>query len=223
MKKEKSKTNTILNIESYITKDNIEIRNTEGYFSERFWFTDYLDDKKLTKFIKKIEKAIRISDEYKEWVGDLHISGLNKCAVLGNIAIGEKVSIELHHYPFTLYDIVYLCIMRHIKLGDKFNSFTIIDEILDDHANKNICVVPLCKTIHQLVHAGEIFIPLTSVYGNIDNFIEKYYDTLQDNEFMLDNYNKLVELTEKGYIGNNEELLRQAKNAELLRMKKEEE
>lgn len=203
------------NIKSTSNTSNIVIENVEGYLKEFLYFKDYFDDKKFNKFLKKTEYLIRHSDSYKSFIGACHSKGLDKCAILGNVKIGKKTNIEIHHYPFTLYDIVMLCVQKHIKNNDNYTSITIAKEILQDHHDGLISVVPLCKTIHQLVHDGVIFISLNSCYGNFDNEFFDKYECVMDNE-LKKNYNKLVQMTKKGIVYNEFDILKKVEEYEKL-------
>jgi len=201
------KINNIVNIQSLKNEDNINLKNMDGYFEEKYYFSDFYDNDKTKKFIKSVEAQVRTSIEYSSYIGFLaNELGLNHCAILGNIEKGDGVSVEFHHYPFTLYDIVYLTLSRNILLNKKFNSFSVTNEVLKDHYDNLIGVVPLAKTVHQLVHAGEIFINLSQVYGNINKFLEKYSFAMTDE--MLENYNKLVEYSEKNLIYSETDVLK---------------
>lgn len=189
-----AKVNNIVNIQSVQNNDNILLKNMDGYFQEKFYFTDIYDDTKMKKLVGSIKNQIRTSDEYSHYIGFLKNElGLSHCAVLGNVS-AEDASLEFHHYPFTIHDIINLSISRHILLGKKFNSFTIIKEVLDDHYNNIIGLVPLSLTVHELVHAGEIFVNLNQVYGDINEFNKKYSFAMTDD--MIEKFNKLIELSE---------------------------
>lgn len=202
----KTEKHTMNNIESTTSTSGIEIEDKEGYMKEQLYFKEIFDDGKFKKFIKNIETTIRRSDAYKSFIGACKEKGLTKCAVLGNIEESDKVTIEMHHYPFTLYDIVYLCVMKHLKNNDDITSMMIAEEVLRDHIyGKIISVVPLCKTVHKLVHDGKIFIPLTSCFGDINGFLTKYMDELTPE--MKESYNKILEMTENGVSYSDEDIL----------------
>lgn len=203
----KTEVNNIINLESKANTENIEITNLDGFFTERYYFTDYFDDAKLKKLIKGIEKAVRQSTEYSNYIGFLNGDlGLTNCAVLGNIAKEKGVTIEMHHYPFTLYDIVYLNVMKRILTQEKINTFLVAREVLQDHYDNLIGLVPLCDTVHDLVHAGEIFVNLKSVYGNINGFIEKYEVAMSDD--LIEKYNKIIEMSEKNTVYSETDILK---------------
>jgi len=129
------------------------------------------------KFIEQIKKIIRGSKEYRDYIQFLkdHMD-LNKCAFFQNIN-GEKtsrgkVSIELHH----------------LDNGTELNSLLIADEVLELHYENKVGLVPLSKTMHEVVHnSNKILIPLNMVYGEYSKFLDEYdsyipeelYDKLQ--------------------------------------------
>jgi hypothetical protein len=204
--KSSGKVNNIVNIQSVKNNDNILLKNLDGYFQENFYFQDIYDNSKLKKFIKNIERQIRSSNEYSAYIGFLtNEIGLNRCAILGNVE-KDFATVEMHHYPFTLYDIVYLSISRHILLDKKFNSFIIIKDVLKDHYDNIIGITPLAKTVHELAHAGEIFINLSQVYGDLNAFNEKYSLAMTDE--MVNKFNKLVEYSEKNLSYSQTDILK---------------
>ena len=83
---------------------------------------------------------------------------------------------ELHHYPFTLFDIVQ-GVLRHEYgiLSDRepvykrpVNLFKVAEKVMKLHYQGVIGLIPLSLTAHELAHNGDIFIPLTDeyVFGN---------------------------------------------------------
>ena len=41
-------------------------------------------------------------------------------------------------------------------------------------------LIPLSVTVHQLVHKGQLFIPLQNVYGDYAKFVEEYGPFISD-------------------------------------------
>ena len=78
---------------------------------------------------------------------------------------------------------------------ENFTSFDICKEVLNLHSLNLVGLVPLCITEHQLVHDGVRFIPLTSTFGKIKEFVDIYFEAIDDN--LIEKYNELVEMTEK--------------------------
>ena len=137
------------------------------------------------KFIKQIEKLIRSSDEYKEYIKFLKTKmHMNRCYVNPTIvsANGKKYSIELHHEPFTLYDLVDIEIMRREKEEIPLDKFSIAEAVMTLHYDGLVGLIPLSKTQHQLVHSSKVFIPLQHIYQDFYKYYEVYADVLESEE-----------------------------------------
>jgi len=165
--------------------------DAHNYTDYRELYLDiYEDEKSLADYTKQIVKMIRSSYEYRKYIKLLKTEfDLTKCAFFKNIDIsdGTKVSFEMHHYPFTIFDIVSIVIQDRMKdqmedptNSEKFNRvlnpFSISKEVLRLHYEGKVGLVPLTLTPHELYHAGELFIPLTKdfVFGNYHDFIDEY-------------------------------------------------
>lgn len=149
-------------------------------------------EKDRNKFIKRIESLIRSSKEYKDYIRFLkeHMD-LNSCVFFQAVSPEEnkRFRVELHHEPFTLYDYVSVVLDKFIDEGLPLNDLLIADEVMELHYNNQVGLVPLSKTIHRLVHESvKVMVPLNMVYGNYDEFLDKYkkyipdylYDKLED-------------------------------------------
>jgi hypothetical protein len=137
------------------------------------------------KFIKQIEKLIRGSDEYKEYIKFLKTKmHMDRCYVNPTIvsANGKKYSIELHHEPFTLYDLVDIEIMRREKEGMDLDKFSIAEHVMGLHYDGLVGLIPLSKTQHELVHSSKVFIPLQHIYQDFYKYYEIYSDILESDE-----------------------------------------
>lgn len=141
------------------------------------------------KFIKRCEKIIRSSNEYREYISFLkeHID-MDRCAFFQNVSSKEnrRTKIEIHHEPFTLYDYVEVVVDRFIAEGLPLNDLLVSDEIMELHYMNLVGLIPLSKTIHEIIHnSTKIVIPLNMVYGDYSSFLssekyESYVDRLYD-------------------------------------------
>lgn len=137
----------------------------------------YNTPKDREKFIKTCEIVIRKSLEYKEYVRFLKENlNMNECTILSNIKSGngKRYRIEIHHEPFTLFDIVETVINRRLEEGESISALKIADEVMDLHYSGMVGLVPLTTTMHELVHNGRIFIPLQFIYHKYDEFFKEY-------------------------------------------------
>ena len=173
---------------------DIEVEG-EGWEIKSFSKTDQImDSKSYIRFVKSVEKVIRSSDEYSEYIGFLKSDlSINACAVLGNINT-ELVPIEMHHYPFTLYDITSIVLDSVIdQPANCITTFAIADMVMKLHFEHKIGIVPLSVTIHELAHAGEIFIDIRQVFGRLDHFLVQFKDFIPEEQF--EKVKKLVEMS----------------------------
>jgi len=60
-----------------------------------------------------------------------------------------------------------------------FDSFLIASEIMRLHYAGYIGLVPLTKTLHEMAHAGKLFIGLENVFGNFQKFFVDHREFLQ--------------------------------------------
>lgn len=189
--------NKVNNIVSLKTKDNINLseETKPDQIISSYYFNDFLNTKQLKRFIKNVESKFRKCDEYTNYLGILNShQNINRCSVFGNIENGDA-SLEFHHYPFTLYDIVEIVINYYYENKIPFNSFIIIQEILKLHYENIIGLVKLSLTVHELVHSGKLFIKFDSIFGNVNEFVNRYYDYIPSD--LKDKYNSLCELNNK--------------------------
>jgi hypothetical protein len=138
---------------------NLSISSSTNLFPETYCYSDFFDEKGTRKFIKNIESLIRSSREYKNYIEQLrtNFQHLNQDAVLGNISTLDT-DLEFHHYPFSLYDICEIIVLKGASEQKLESSFTAAKKIMDIHYKNLIGLVPLTKTNHELAHDGKIFL-----------------------------------------------------------------
>lgn len=160
-------------------------------------------DKDKHKFIKRVESIVRGSMEYRDYISFLkeHVD-LDKCIFFQNVTNSKnskkRISIELHHEPFTLYDIVRVVLEKAIKDGDVINDLIIADSVLKLHYENKVGLVPLSKTAHEIIHAensSKLIVPLNMVYGNYSEFLEEYGDVIDDDDDLLYKLAKKMDMT----------------------------
>lgn len=157
-----------------------------------------VNQKEKVKLIKFIEKLIRGSFEYRAFVSFLReAAGMDHCAFHPNISNKESfnIKIELHHSPFTLYDITSIMLEKHIAKYDKIDELRIAEDVMKLHYQCRVGIIPLSKTVHKLVHNGVIFVPVNLVFGDVGKFIEKYekYMSIEHRALLQDHINLSIE------------------------------
>ena len=140
-------------------------------------------DTDRVKYIKYIEKLIRTSYEYKEYISYLtEVCEMDFCSFFNNISkdLIKKMKIEIHHEPFTLYDIVNIVLRRFMKNEEDINEYDLANEVLSLHFKGMVGLIPLSITVHQLVHAGKVFIPLQYLDDGFLYFYHEYKDEVSE-------------------------------------------
>ena len=152
---------------------------------------DYFgDDVSYSSFIKKCERFVRTSDDYKYFISQIkNTYGLDFCQACSKLT-GKDVEIEMHHGPiFTLYDIVEVVLNKFIKCGYKINTMRITDTVLQEHFDLHVQIVMLAVTFHEAAHNRDIFLNLKQGFGDVNAFIEKYAQYFEPNQkYKIYNY-----------------------------------
>lgn len=146
-------------------------------------YTNLRQYQKRRKFILDTERIIRHSKEYKDYIRMLKKNlNWNRCAALRGIATGngKKYSIEIHHEPFTLFDITHTVLTRFEDLDKEIDPYEIAYEVLKLHYDGKVGLIPLTVTQHELTGNGKIFIPLQFVYGDWATFYDEYENHIPD-------------------------------------------
>lgn len=157
--------------------------------------------KERDKCVKRIERLVRGSIEYKDYIFFLKTKmDFGKCWFfphLGNDD-GNKTKVEIHHDPFTLYEICDIVLQKYIDLGYPINEAYIADEVMELHYKNMVGLIPLSKTLHQLYHSSQkagnekFDIPIYADYGYYTKFIDEYAEFIDDKY-----YEKIEEKKEK--------------------------
>lgn len=160
------------------------------------------DQKGFQKYIAEIEKCCRSSFEYKNFVNYLrNYMDMNKCSFFKNVSNKDtfKIKIELHHCPFTLYDIVMTVFNKRKFYGEDLEVEMVAKEVMYIHYFCMVGIIPLAETVHELVHNRILFIPIDNVFGNYQEFIEVY------GEFIPEDAMERYRATEDQTLAYNEE------------------
>ncbi len=174
--------------EKRIKNELVTLNKDEVFLPTDFYVKMDRDEFKVyLRQIRALEQMIRQSLEYKNFVKYLKQElNLSKCVFLPGVdqtdeRIKQGVTIELHHYPFTLFDITDTIVKREKALGfypiDRFKVANLITLL---HYQLKIGLVPLSTTAHELAHAGKLFIHLDQVHGDYNAFLKEFYPYISD-------------------------------------------
>lgn len=180
----------------------IDIKEMPYFDGEQY---DLFDEKDYGKFIQDVERACRMSFEYRQLISYLkNTEGMSVCSFLHNVtnADNTKVRIEIHHSPLTLYDISSTVIKKRLHNKESINIFDVCNEVLWLHYIGWVGLIPLSETVHELVHNQYIFVPTDIVRGNYRQFIESYYDYIDPDVLdAIDNAENMTkEMRQIGYV-----------------------
>ena len=147
------------------------------------------NEREKTKIVKRMERIIRGSTEYKDYIAFLRENvGMDACAFFNNISkdTSKSLRIEIHHVPFTLFDITKIIVNKYMEEGLPLNELLMAEEVMKVHYSNMVGLIPLSKTLHLMVHgenAEKVVIPAYMIFGNYKKFIEEYGDYMNDEDF----------------------------------------
>lgn len=160
------------------------------------------DTKKKRRFINQVKKAVRSSIEYRDYIQFLkeHMD-MDSCAFFNMVTSNtqnnnenKKVKIEIHHEPLTLDDIVSVVLEKQIQGGEEINALYVAEEVMELHYRNMVGLIPLSKTIHELVHnTDKVPIPLYMCYGAYADFFKEYAPYIS--EGLMDKLERKMQLT----------------------------
>lgn len=199
---------------------------------------DLYNEKEFKKYINDIERIVRNSREYKVYIQYLrNYMDMNTSLFSPNVSNAQstKIRIEIHHTPFTLFDITMTVFNKRSRCGESLNVFLVAKEVAYLHYFLYVGLVPLSKTEHLLVHNQSLLVPLDKVLGRYNEFIEMYRQDIPVDamerfnvyEDMTDHYNydentkilaiepTYIKYDDNQYLGsyNNSQLLEVMDNA----------
>lgn len=135
------------------------------------------DEKEYEHFVRDVESQVRRSYEYKHMINYLRENmNMNQCAFLKGVNNTESfdIKIEIHHYPFSLRDIVDIVIRKRQYYHESITVQMVSKEVMMLHYKLMVGLIPLSQTVHELAHSSRLFIPIDKVMGRYDLFIQYY-------------------------------------------------
>ena len=160
------------------------------YFTEEPY--DIMNPKEAVKYVKDLESVIRTSFEYRHLIAYLReTEDMNECTFLRNVTNldNTKVRIELHHTPFTLFDIVNTVVLKRLKRNESTDIFDVAKEVMWLHYAGWVGLVPVCETVHQMIHNQYLFVPTHVIRGDYEAFMDAYTEYIEP---------ELMQAVEKG-------------------------
>ena len=191
----------IQNYDNSSNHEEIKINSLD--IPRMFWNLNNPKDK--DKFIKKVEMIVRSSMEYHELIDYLKYKmGMNFCSFFHKVSkdiYGKvKFRIEIHHEPFTLYDITAVVLNNRINNStdcERIDIYDIADEVMENHYAGHVGLIPLSVTVHELVHSGKVFIPLQFLDTGYIQFYQKYKNSIMSMDGLSDMLKAKISLSQE--------------------------
>jgi hypothetical protein len=126
------------------------------------------------KFINSVERQVRSSPEYKDWISYLRGElGATECSLTHEV--NDETSVEIHHHPISLFNVCSIICNTLMTKGEFFSTFDVAQFVIALHFQGKVGFIPLVKSIHEKFHNGFLDIPIDLVKGDwrflVDNFV----------------------------------------------------
>lgn len=150
-----------------------------------------------TKDIGRVEKIIRSSEEYRSFIQFMKQNlDVNHCSFYEGYSMKNGLTIELHHSPFTLYNITEAVIVKFMNRDKYWETFRVAEEVIRLHYEFKVGLTPLNPTAHKLVHNGVLKVHPKIVIGDWKSFYGEYNAYLSEDAIL--NYKEAIDLETKG-------------------------
>lgn len=189
--------------------DTITIKNIPEFESSIY---NLEDEKDYNTFIKDIERQVRMSFEYKEFIKFCRNNfGMDRCAILKDVSNQETydIKIEIHHYPFSLHDICDTVVKKRQFYKESLEVQMVAKEVMQLHYKAIVGLIPLSETAHELAHSSRLFIPSDRVFGRYNLFVDYYKPFIDDS--LLDTLERIEKYTNEHSDIQNTTILEQNK------------
>lgn len=158
------------------------------------------NERQKDKLIKTIERLVRTSMEYKEFIKFLRdYMEMDHCEFFENLSGKKKKGLlEIHHEPYDLYTLVDIVLTKQKTEKGYIDELEIAEEVMRLHYLGLIGLIPLSVTPHELVHDGKLAVPLNCVYGKFVEFTREYHECIMEaNPAYLLMLSEKIDLTKK--------------------------
>lgn len=184
-----------LQIEKTNLPDTIKIKQIPPFDYEPY---NLENDKEYNHYIKDIEFAVRRSFEYQKFIKYIRENmDMNRCSFLQNVSNEETfaIRIEIHHYPFSLRDIVEIVYRKRAHYHESLEVQMVAKEVMELHYKMMVGLIPLSETVHELAHSGRLFVPVDKVMGRYDLFVNYYKPFIEPEQ--LETLNRIEDYSMK--------------------------
>jgi hypothetical protein len=148
------------------------------------------------ELIKYFTAVARKTPEYKAFIQFLkNYLDISKCSFFENYSMKNGFIIELHHHPFSLFDICEAVSQKQLSEKNYIETFSVIEEVLLLHYKFWVGLIPLNPTAHDLVHMNELKLYPQMLVGEWKNLYKEYFPYLS--QTAIKKYDELIEAENK--------------------------
>lgn len=100
---------------------------------------------------------------------------MNRCAILSGLSSEDSgnAGLEIHHAPLSLYDVVKIVLGAAYARRERLTTFSIANKVMAYHWKGCVGLVPLTQTMHEAVHAGQLYVDPRTIYGNWQKLLDE--------------------------------------------------
>ena len=143
--------------------------------------------------VKRVERVIRSSAEYRDFIFFMKSNlNVNHCSYYEGYSMANGLTIELHHSPFTLFNITEAVMAKSMKDNGYWETFRIAAEVTLLHYEFKIGLTPLNPTAHKLIHNQVLKVHPKIIIGDWKSFYGEYQAYLSEDA--NHNYLEAIEL-----------------------------
>jgi len=135
--------------------------------------------------VSYMERRVRLTIEYRQFFQYMKKTlKVSNCSFYKDYSMEKGFTIELHHNPLTLWEIVKIVANKHYAMNKddpQYEPWRVEEEVNKLHYAFKVGLTPLNPTAHALVHSGKLTIHPTMVNGNWDGMAREYWEYMDDN------------------------------------------
>jgi hypothetical protein len=145
------------------------------------------------ELIKYFTMSIRRTPEFRSFISFLkNYLDVSKCSYYEDYSMKNGFIIELHHHPFSLFDICEAVAKRRLEENGYIETYIILEEVMLLHYQFMVGLTPLNPTAHDLAHNDDLEIHPNLILGEWKNLYKDYFPYLSPNA--IRKYDKLIVL-----------------------------
>jgi hypothetical protein len=143
------------------------------------------------ELIKYFTLSIRRTPEFRSFIGFLkNYLDINKCSFYEDYSMKNGFIIELHHHPFSLFDICEAVAKKRLEKDGYVETYLALEEVMLLHYQFLVGLTPLNPTAHDLAHNEDLEIPPQIIVGEYKQLYNEYFPYLSHTA--IKKYDKLI-------------------------------